>query len=70
MISCNHDCFHCPYPDVPPECLSDSLTYDEYKESDRLDSESRHERKTNKEKKIAARRKAYQEANREKENGL
>lgn len=66
MISCNHDCFNCPYPDVPDECLSDSLTYDEYKESDRLDSESRYERKTNKEKKIAARKKAWHEANRDK----
>lgn len=66
MLSCNHDCFNCPYPDVPAECLSDSLTYDEYKESDRLDSEIRYERKTNKEKKMIARNKAYYEANKEK----
>lgn len=66
MLSCNHDCFNCPYPDVPDECLSDSLTYDEYKESDQLDSEIRYGRKTNKEKKIDARKKAYYEANKEK----
>ena len=66
MISCNHDCFNCPYPDVPAECLSDSLTYDEYKESDRLDSEIRYERKTNKEKKMIARQKVCREANKEK----
>ena len=66
MLSCNHDCFNCPYPDVPDKCLSDSLTYDEYKESDQLDSESRYEQKTNKEKRAAARRKAWYEANKEK----
>lgn len=26
MISCNGDCFNCPYPDVPDECLSKPLT--------------------------------------------
>lgn len=66
MLSCNHDCFNCPYPDVPDECLSDSLTYDEYKESDQLDSEIRYERKTNKEKKMIARQKVCREANKEK----
>lgn len=66
MLSCNHDCFNCPYPDVPDECLSASLTYDEYKESDQLDSEIRYGRKTNKEKKIAARNKAYYEADKDK----
>lgn len=66
MLSCNHDRFNCPYPDVPDECLSDSLTYDEYKESDRLDSEIRYERKTNKEKKRIARKKVCREANKEK----
>ena len=66
MISCNHDCFNCPYPDVPDECLSASLTYDEYKESDQLDSEIRYEQKTNAQKKVYAKKKAYREANREK----
>ena len=66
MLSCNHDCFNCPYPDIPPECLSDSLTYDEYKESDRLDSEIRYERKMNKKKKMIARQKVCREANKEK----
>lgn len=29
MISCNGDCFNCPYPDVPEECLSAPLTEQE-----------------------------------------
>ena len=66
MLSCNHDCFNCPYPDVPDECLSASLTYDEYKESDQLDSEIRYEQKTNAQKKVYAKKKAYREANRDK----
>lgn len=66
MLSCNHDCFNCPYPDVPDECLSAPLTYDEYKESRRIDSESRYEQKTNAQKKVAAQQKAWYEANREK----
>ena len=66
MLSCNHDCFNCPYPDVPDECLSAPLTHDEYKESGRIDSESRYEQKTNAQKKVAAQQKAYREANREK----
>ena len=24
-IICNHDCFNCPYPDVPDECLEAPL---------------------------------------------
>lgn len=28
-IICNHDCFNCPYPDVPPECLEAPLTPEE-----------------------------------------
>ena len=66
MLSCNHDCFNCPYPDVPDECLSAPLTYDEYKESSRIDSKSRYEQKTNAQKKVAAQQKAYREANRDK----
>ena len=66
MLSCNHDCFNCPYPDVPDECLSAPLTYDEYKESRRIDSESRYEQKTNAQKKVYAQNKSYREANKEK----
>lgn len=29
MISCNGDCFNCPYPDVPVECLTAPLTEQE-----------------------------------------
>ena len=50
---------------MPAECLSAPLTYNEYKESDRLDSESRYEQKTDAQKKVAARNKAYREANKE-----
>lgn len=28
-IICNHDCFNCPYPDVPDECLEAALTPEE-----------------------------------------
>lgn len=28
-IICNHDCFNCPYPDVPSECLEMPLTLEE-----------------------------------------
>lgn len=28
-IICNHDCFNCPYPDVPSECLEMPLTPEE-----------------------------------------
>ena len=28
-IICNHDCFNCPYPDVPDECLEAPLTSEE-----------------------------------------
>lgn len=62
MLSCNHDCFNCPYPDVPDECLSAPLTYDEYKESRRIDSESRYEQKTNAQKKVAAQQKCIRVA--------
>lgn len=32
MIECNHDCLHCPYPEMPEECEDAPLTYDEYKQ--------------------------------------
>lgn len=32
-IICNHDCFNCPYPDVPDECLEAPLTSEEIRAS-------------------------------------
>ena len=32
-IICNHDCFNCPYPDVPDECLEAPLTPEEIRAS-------------------------------------
>ena len=26
MIECSHDCFNCPYPDVPEACLNAPLS--------------------------------------------
>lgn len=66
MIRCDHDCLNCPYPDVPEECLSAPLTYAEYRELRRIDSELINP-KTAAQKKAAARGKARYEANKEKE---
>ena len=54
---CNNDCFNCPHPD----CVLDELTAEDYaaqREAEKL-------MKTPKQKKIAAKRRAYYEANRE-----
>ena len=65
MIECNHNCLECPYPDVPEECLEAALTWDEYKELDVIDKDIINP-KTAKQKAIAARQKAYREANKDK----
>lgn len=39
MIVCNRDCFNCPYPDVPEECLSQPLTYAERRNLDWIEAE-------------------------------
>lgn len=39
MIECNHNCLECPYPDVPEECLTAALTWDEYRELDAIDKD-------------------------------
>ena len=65
MLSCNHDCFRCPYPDVPDECLQAHLTQDEYRELRWIDSEIINP-KTDAQKKRAAYKKAYTEANKKK----
>ena len=64
MIECNHNCLECPYPDVPEECLETALTWDEYKELDVIDKDIINP-KTAKQKAVAARRKAWYEANKD-----
>ena len=65
MIECNHNCLECPYPDVPDECLEAALTWDEWQEFDAIDKDIINP-KTAKQKTIAARQKAYREANKDK----
>ena len=65
MIECNHNCLECPYPDVPEECLEAALTWDEYKELDVIDKDIINP-KTPKQKAVAARKKAWYEANKDK----
>ena len=65
MVECNHDCLNCPYPDVPAECLDAPLTVDDYKWLAELDREIINP-KTAQQRKIAAQKKAYREANKDK----
>ena len=58
---CNHDCFSCPFPD----CINDSLRYEDYKEIDEIEKTIKAERAGIKGKKVAAQQKAYREANRD-----
>ena len=64
MIECNHNCLECPYPDVPEECLEAELTWDEYRELNAIDKDIINP-KTAKQKAVAAQRKAYREANKD-----
>lgn len=64
MIECNHNCLECPYPDVPDECLEAALTWDEWQELDAIDKDIINP-KTAKQKAVAARQKAYREANKD-----
>lgn len=65
MIECNHNCLECPYPDVPDECLEAALTWDEWQELDVIDKDIINP-KTTKQKAVAARQKAWYEANKDK----
>ena len=65
MIECNHNCLECPYPDVPDECLEAALTWDEWQELDVIDKDIINP-KTTKQKAVAAQKKAYREANKDK----
>lgn len=58
---CNKDCLHCPYPD----CINDQLDHEDYQALDQMEREilappSRKQRRR------AAQKRAYYEANREK----
>ena len=59
-MKCDRDCFNCPYPD----CIEDEMTAEDYDEARERDKEILF-RKSGKQKKIAAKQKAYREANRE-----
>ena len=55
---CDHDCFHCIFAD----CICDDMTLDDYSESRYRDRDLM---RTPEQKKIAAKQKAYREANRD-----
>ena len=59
-MNCNRDCFNCPFPD----CIEDEMTAADYDEARERDREIIFP-KSRKEKQIAAKKKAYREANRE-----
>ena len=60
---CNRDCFNCIYDD----CIDDSMIHEDYVKQSEIEKELLFP-KTQKDKKIAAGKKAYREANREKYN--
>ena len=59
-MKCDRDCFNCPYPD----CIEDEMAAEDYDEARARDREIIFP-KTRKEKQIAAKQKAYREANRD-----
>ena len=61
MAVCNKDCFNCPFPD----CINDEMDHEDYLDSAIIEKEIILP-KTSKQKKLAAQKKAYYEANREK----
>ena len=58
MQACDHDCFNCRYDD----CICDDMTLDDYADARDRDYDLTH---TTKQKEIAAKKKAYYEANRD-----
>ena len=58
---CNEDCFHCPYPD----CVRDDLTAATYAELATLEKTITNP-PTLKQRKVAAQKRAYREANKDK----
>ena len=63
MATCNRDCFNCPHPD----CILEELEAEDYAEQRRIEREIVNP-KSQKEKEIAAKQRAYYEANREEWN--
>lgn len=61
MNICNQDCLNCAYDD----CICDGMTLADYAMSLALDRAAATDRKTNREREIAAKQKAYREANRD-----
>ena len=61
MSVCNRDCFNCPYPD----CILEELEADDYAEQRRIEREIINP-KSKRQEKLAAKNRAYYEANREK----
>lgn len=59
---CNMDCLHCIYPD----CRNDQLTPDDYKASTERDRDSVKDNRDAKGQRLAAQKKAYRAANRDK----
>ena len=58
---CNKDCFHCTFSD----CIYDGMDLDDYREAAERDLALKDSEKSHKQKKIAAKKKAYREANRD-----
>ena len=60
MAVCNKDCFNCPHPD----CICDDLDAEDYRKAKEIDKllhpQTKHQ------KKVAAKQRAYREANRDK----
>ena len=59
-MKCNRDCFNCPFPD----CVEDTLDAEDYRLARQIEREVILP-KTKREKEIAAKQRAYYEANRE-----
>lgn len=71
-IICNHDCFNCPYPDVPDECLKAPLTPEEIRTAAEVTMQSEAKRAQHRDhyaqnrEQILARQKAWRTNNPEK----
>lgn len=63
---CNKDCFHCTYDD----CIYDGMDADDYKEAAERDRALKDSEKSSRQRKIAAKQKAYREANRDENRQL
>ena len=39
MLKCDHNCLHCPYSEMPEECLNEDAVYSEYEDFSRIEKE-------------------------------